>query len=124
MSRHAFRTALPLLGAMLIVATVFLPRRSVPLELALVLVGLGLIQTRMWKRANVLLPNERRYVALRRELDDFIQLVRRLNRVTLELTTDASPQNRARVLDVRDRMLESVKRMETVAGRDDADTDP
>ena len=119
--RRAVELGLPIAGVTLVLAAVVFFPRSVLLQVALVLVGLLLIEAGIWNLASPVLPSERKYVALRREVDDFVQLVRRLNRATLALTSEPTPQNRARLLEVRDEMLESVRRMEQVAGRTDED---
>lgn len=121
--RRTIEVGLPIIGVALVLAAVLLFARSLFVQLAIVVVGLLLIETGIWNLASPVLPSERRYLALRREVDGFILLVRRLNRATLENATDATPQNRARLLRVRDEMLESVSRMEQVAGRTEEELD-
>lgn len=118
--RKAIELGLPVLGVILILAAVLFFFRNLYLQVGVVLVGLVLIEAGIWNLAAPILPSERRYLALRDEVDSFIGLVRRLNKAALELTADATPQNRAKMLQVRDEMLESVKRMELYAGKPDA----
>lgn len=115
--RRSIETGLPVAGAVIVLAGVLFFADDLYLQLAVVVAGLLLIQAAIWKLANPVLPSERRYNALRSEVDAFILLVRRLNRATLENTGAPTPANRARLLQIRDEMLESVKRMEQVAGR-------
>ena len=117
--RRAAEVGLPMAGVIVVLAAVVLFPRSVGVRIALALLGIALIGAGVWGRGAPVLPSERKYVALRGEVDRFIVLVRRLNRATLALTGEPTPQNRARMLDVRDQMLESVKRMEQVAGKAD-----
>lgn len=117
--RRAVELGLPILGTALVLAALLLTDLYV--RIGVVLLGLVLIEAGIWHLASPVLPSERKFVALRREVDGFIQLVRRLNRASLELTGDPSPQNRGRLLAVRDEMLESVKRMEEFAGRTEDD---
>ena len=115
--RRTVELGLPIVGVTLVLAAVLFLPRSLMLQIAVVLLGLVLIEAGIWNLASPVLPSERKYVSLRREVDGFILLVRRLNKASLELASEPTPQNRARLLEVRDEMLESVKRMETVAGR-------
>lgn len=115
--RRTIEMGLPVLGAVLMLAGVLFFAGNLVAQLVVVAVGLLLVEAGVWKLANPVLPSERRYNALRSEVDSFIGLVRRLNRATLENASEPTPGNRARLLQIRDEMLESVKRMEGFAGR-------
>ncbi len=116
--RRAVDVGLPILGvALVLVAVLFVENPYI--QIALVLLGLVMIKPEVWNRPSPVLPSDRKFVALRREVDSFILLVRRLNRASLELTSEPTPNNRAKLLQVRDEMLESVKRMEQYAGKAD-----
>lgn len=115
--RRTVEVGLPIAGVTLVLGAVLLLPRNLMLQLGVVLLGLVLIEAGVWNLASPVLPSERKYVALRREVDSFILLVRRLNRATLALASDSSAANRAKLLEVRDEMLESVRRMEQVAGQ-------
>ena len=117
--RRGIDVGLPTLGVIIVLAGVLFFADSLYVQLAVVVLGLLLIQVAIWKLASPVLPSERRYNALRSEVDSFIALVRRLNRATLENASDPTPASRARLLQIRDEMLESVKRMEEAAGRAD-----
>jgi hypothetical protein len=119
--RRAVELGLPVVGVILVLAAVLFLARSLMLQLGVVLFGLILIEAGIWNLASPVLPSERKFVALRREVDGFILLVRRLNKATLALASEPTPNNRARLLEVRDEMLESVKRMELAAGRTEED---
>ena len=119
--RRSVELGLPVIGVILVLAAVLFLARSLVLQLGVVLLGLVLIEAGIWNLASPVLPSERKFVALRREVDGFILLVRRLNRATLALASEPTPENRARLLEVRDEMLESVKRMEASAGRIEED---
>lgn len=117
--RRAVEVALPIVGVALVLVAVLFFFENLYVRIAIVLLGLGLIETGIWNLASPILPSERKYMTLRTEVDSFIRLVRRLNKASLELTSDPTPQNRAKLLQVRDEMLESVKRMELYAGKSD-----
>lgn len=116
--RKGVEIGLPIIGVALVLAAVLFFYQNLYLQIAIVLIGLVLIEAGIWNLANPILPSERKFLALRAEVDAFIGLVRRLNRAALELTAEATSQNRAKVLQVRDEMLESVKRMEDYAGKE------
>jgi len=107
---------MPVVGVVLVLIAVAWSANTL-LRLALAGIGLFLVGSRPWRLADPVLPSERRYMALRNEVDAFIGMVRRLNGATLDLLGDPSPPARARVLQIRDEMLDSVRRMERVAGR-------
>ena len=50
-----------------------------PGQVAIVILGLLLLEAGVWKLAHHVLPSERQYHALRDETDGFITLVRQLN---------------------------------------------
>lgn len=122
--RKGVEIGLPIIGVALVLAAVLFFYHNLYLQIAIVLIGLVLIEAGIWNLANPILPSERKYLALRAEVDAFIGLVRRLNRATLALAADATSQNRAKLLQVRDEMLESVKRMQDYAGKEQAPPAP
>ncbi|HEV8695214.1 MAG TPA: hypothetical protein VGQ93_13680, partial [Lysobacter sp.] len=80
--RRLIETLLPILGTIKIfVAVLFLHRPA--LQIPAVAIGLLLIHARMWNLAQPVLPSERKFQALRHEVDHFIILVRRLNGAAL-----------------------------------------
>ena len=115
--RKGIELGLPILGVLLVLAAVLFFFQNLYLQIVIVLLGLVLIEAGIWNLAAPILPSERKYMALRNEVDAFIRLVRRLNKAALELAAESTPQNRAKLLQVRDEMLESVKRMELFAGQ-------
>lgn len=118
--RKVIELGLPVLGVALVLFAVIV-FVNLYVQIAVVLVGLILIEAGIWNLANPILPSERKYWALRSEVDDFIVLVRHLNRAAVELKKERTPEAQARMNAVRDDMLESVRRMERYAGRTDED---
>src|SRR5688500_882503 len=98
--RRAIELGLPVLGVAVVLAGVLFFANDLYVQLAVVVVGLLLIEAGIWNLASPVLPSERRYNALRREVDSFIILVRRLNRATLENTSDPTAASRARLLQI------------------------
>ena len=63
-----------------------------------------LIEVGVWKLANFVLPSERKYVALRAEVDQFITLVRQLNTTALAWHESASPEDLTKFEAVQETM--------------------
>ena len=90
------------------------------LQVVLLLVGVLILEAGVWGVTNALLPNERRYPALRREADHFLDLVRQLN--VAAIAKEKEEDNREgykRFRTCLDQMRSSVDRMAKVAGKSD-----
>lgn len=72
--------------------------------------GLIILELGVWYAASPFLTSERRYLALRQEVESFVYLVRDLNRVVVQ---NAGTEERQRI---KSEMLESVERMDQLAG--------
>lgn len=120
--RRTVDMVLPVAGIVLVLGAVLFVWQNLYLQLGIVIVGIFLIEAGIWKLAHPLLPSARRYHALRDEVDEFIQLVRRLNTAAArQVSGDAAAE--PQVAAVRQEMLSSVERMVAYAGRDDAVSD-
>jgi hypothetical protein len=116
--RTAIVVALTDLGiAILVAAVLIIPTTGSGLRphLTLVLIGVVLIEVAGWKHSNPFLPNERRYHALREEVDGFVALVRRLNRSSATPALAGEETERAQVVAS---MHTAVDRMVRAAGRE------
>ena len=114
--RRLIDIAVPLLGIALVLgAVLFIVELRV--QIVVVVVGILIIEAGIWKVAHPLLPNERKYFALREEGDQFIRLIRRLNRTALDAKANDNELNRAALAAVRADMIEAVDRMIGVAGK-------
>src|SRR5688572_2005648 len=82
------------------------------------MLGVLMIDAGIWKLTQPLLPNERRYKGLRREVDGFIKLVRRMNAAALEAQRSGHNENLERTIA---EMHRAVDRMEQLAGRTELD---
>ena len=109
---------LPLVGSFLVFTAVLTITAPVTRVLVAAL-GLLLIQSGVMKLTQAIIPNERKYVALRREVDYFILLVRRLNAAALGLKQVDNADTRAAFEAIQQRMRESFDRMSQLAGKTD-----
>jgi hypothetical protein len=76
-----------------------------------VTVGLFILLLGIWFAANPYIKSSRLYIPLREEVDHFLSLVREMNR-----TAEAGDPDQ-RMENIKARMVESVQRMEGVAGK-------
>ena len=116
--RKLVSTGLPVLGTLVILGAVLLVG-DVRAQIVLVVAGLILVEVGIWKLASPLLPNERRFHALRAEVDRFIDLVRELNEAAVRGRDAAGADESASLERTRAGMHASVERMTHVAGKTD-----
>ena len=118
--RQSLDTVLPFLGVVVILSAVlFLPECRG--QVAIVVLGMLLLEAGVWQLAHHVLPSERQYLALRYETDRFITLVRQLNAAALMVKAHDSPTHRHAFEDVRYAMQQTVARLCEVAGRTEAE---
>jgi hypothetical protein len=116
--RRSVDKALPILGIVIVLgAVLFLWCGNLYTQLAVVMIGIFLIEAGIWQLAHPLLPSVRRYRALRKEVDDFIQLVRRLNAAAL-LRESGDAGGADAIASVKGEMMDSVERMIEYAGKE------
>ena len=108
--------SLRILGMVLVVGAILLGR-SIYSQLAVGLVGLMCIELGVWQLAHRLLPNDRRFHALRRELDAFVECSRQLNQAALAIQINDTPEQRAAFDDLRRALHRSVDVISEVAGK-------
>ena len=114
--RMILDSGLPLLGMVLIVGAILrLP--NLYHQLAVVLVGFICIEIGVWQLAHRFLPSDRRFHALRRELDAFIECARQLNQAALAIKINDTPEQRAVFDDIRHALHRSVEVIAAVAGQ-------
>ena len=118
--RQSCDTGLPILGVVVILSAVlFMPEFRG--QVAIVVLGILLLEAGVWKLAHHVLPSERQYHALRDETEGFITLVRQLNAAALMVKVHDSPTHRQAFEDVRQAMHQTVDRLCAVAGRTEAE---
>ena len=77
MARRAIEAAVPILGILVILSSVLLnPDITVQLHVTVLLIGVLILLTGPpWKLTRSLLPNERVFLDLRKEVDHFLELI-------------------------------------------------
>lgn len=113
--RNVITFAIPVAGMVLVLTAVLLAA-SPRTELALVVLGLLLVEGGVWRLAGSMLPNERRYLALRAESNRFIAMIRQLNAAAVAVRSDETTGARAILEETKRAMHRSVERMVVVAG--------
>jgi hypothetical protein len=86
-------------------------------QLFLVVAGLLLTEAGLWRLADPILPDERKYLALRMETDHFTALVRQLNAAAIALDEGDVSGSRFALDEVKREMHRSVDRMVDFAGK-------
>ncbi len=119
--RNVIDTCLPFVGIAVILSAMVSLRESPKLQIAVVGLGMVLIQLGIWRAAHRLMPNGRQYLSLRAEVDLFLGLVRQLNTAALTLKEDDSPANQLAFEIVQGRMKQAVPRMAELAGKTEAE---
>ena len=114
--RYIVGQTLPVVGMLIIFGGTLLVTDLLQ-RVLVVAVGLLLVEIAVWNVASRILPNSRQYTPLREEIDRFIQLARRLNRVAVSLAKEEAVVERRAFDTARDDMLESVQRMVSMAGK-------
>lgn len=118
--RNITLTMLPFIGVLLVIGAV-LWLRDLRWQMVLVVGGLLLVEIGVWTCAQRILPNERKFRALRVEVDAFIRLVRQLNTAAMAVKENPSPEHQETFEDVREAMRQAVERMADVAGKTDVE---
>ena len=117
--RKTVEVGLPILGTVIVFGAILLIWDNMTLQIGVVALGVLMIQAGIWKLTHPMLPSERRYQSLRREVDYFIMLVRRLNAAALGVKETDNSATRAAFDAAQDRMRESFDRMALLAGKTD-----
>lgn len=117
--RRVVVLGLPFIGAQIIIS-VILFSQALP-HLAMIMLGFLLVELSVLMLVNKVMPNERRYLALRRETDHFLKLVRQLNTAAIRMYRTDIPDYRKEFDNIQASMIQSVQRMGAVAGKTDED---
>ncbi len=117
--RKIVEAGLPLVGTAVVLAAVLFLPDNLLLQLVVVVAGILLVEAGVWRLTNPFLPNERRNDELRREVDDFLERVRELDREADAAEADVSEDAGRRLDAIRAEMHDSVDRMGRLAGSGD-----
>ena len=116
--RNILHLIVPVMGMALVIGAVIFGE-TLWIQLFLVAAGLLLTESGIWRAAGRMLPDERKYAALRTETDHFVALVRQLNTAALALDKGDEETPRFAIDEVRTEMHRSVDRMVEYAGKVD-----
>lgn len=118
--RRLVHLLVPAVGMALVIGAVLFGEQ-LAVQLFLVLAGLLLTEAGLWRLADPILPDERKYMALRVETDHFTALVRQLNAAALALDDGDDQGSRFALDEVQTEMHRSVDRMVNFAGKTPAE---
>ena len=118
--RKILAVGFPILGTILVFLAILVPAVSLSLRLqvVVVLVGLLIIEAGVWHLPGKVLPNERKYLALRTEVNAFIDRVKLLNAHGVKLRSEDAEATRHAFRETIDALHAAVDRMAEVAGRE------
>ena len=118
--RKTLDIGLPIIGVIVILSAVLF-LRDIHGQIAIVMVGIVLIEAGVWKLAHQFLPNDRQFHALRDEIDTFIGLSRQLNELALTMREEDSIEHRRTFNNLQTSMHEVVDHIASVAGKTSAE---
>jgi|GEM_PF-1925673 len=118
--RTVLDIGLPLVGVAIILSSVLFVH-ELHRQITVAMVGILMLEGGVWKVARRLFPNERQYLSLRREVDQFIVLIRALNTAALAVQAINSSENRQAFEDIQQSMRQAVERMAEIAGKTEAE---
>lgn len=115
--RQSIDIGLTALGIAIIFTAVILSSSlSVQMQLPIALVGVLLMEAGVWGLSSKVFPSERRYIDLRAEGDNIIQLIRQLNAAAIAREQNGGDDTQFQA--TLDEMHDSVKRMAELASRE------
>lgn len=109
-----------LLGTVLVFLAILVPAISqhLQLQVLVVLVGVLIIEAGVWRLTSAVLPEERKYAALRTEVNAFVERVRLLNAHGVKLQTRDDEITREEFRETLNALHAAVDRIAEVAGRE------
>ena len=116
--RKSIEAGLPIVGTVVVFAGI-LALMDITMQIIVAAIGIVMIQAGIWNLTQPILPSERKYQALRREVDNLIRLVRRLNAAAVGMKELDNADTRAVFDATQARMRESLERIAVLAGKTD-----
>ena len=119
-SRRAEIIGFSIAGGIMVTLAILLPSVSsnLSLQLILALVGLFLVQAGIWRIMERTIRKERRFLALRGEVESFLSLVRTLNAQGVRLREENTQERWQGFHASVEALHDSVDRMAEAAGRE------
>lgn len=118
--RKILDIGLPLAGVVVILSAVLF-LQEIRSQIAIILIGIIMIEAGVWKISHRFLSNDRKYNHLRNEIDNFIVLCRKLNTVATELRDEDSSENKENFENIRNDLQDCFDRIIEVAGKTEED---
>jgi hypothetical protein len=115
MMRLILDITLPLLGTLIVLGVTLLHQEL--RSFFWVAVGILLVEMCLLRASHRMLPEERKYNALRTQTNQFLSLVRQLNTAALHVKEYDTFENRQVIEEIRAKMLRKVDRLVEVAGK-------
>jgi hypothetical protein len=106
---------------MLVILGAVLFGQELRTQIVVTTLGMVLMEVGVWRLAQRLLPSERQYLALRAEVDRFLQLVRHLNAAALARKAHDTPETHQAFAHVYQEMQHAVAQMAMLGGKTDAE---
>jgi len=117
-ARKLIDVSIPIVGALIVfVAVVLISDVHLQARVLTVLVGVLLIEAGAWNLTDPLLPSERKYMALREEVDGFIDRVRTLNDAAVEARDEETEAAWRAYREAVEELHAAVDRMAEAAGQ-------
>lgn len=107
--------AFPVTGGFILLDSLIVTN-DVPQQIFLIIVGFTVLFIGTWRLYMPLLPSDRKYTGLRREVDDFIDLVRQLNQEGIAMRAAPSEDQLRKIEQIQQTMHDAVDRMTSYAG--------
>jgi hypothetical protein len=101
---------LPLAGVVIILSAILF-LQEIRSQISVVLIGIILIESGIWKISNRILPDDRKFFYLRSEIDTFIILYRQLNSAAVKLNNNNSAENEKVFNNIRDDLENCLERI-------------
>ncbi len=120
MLRKILDIGLPLAGVTIILSSVLF-MQEIRSQIAIVLIGIIMIEAGVWKLSHQLLPNDRKFNHLRNEIDSFIIRCRQLNTAAMELRHEGSNESIVDFENVSNDLRDCLDRIIEVAGKTEDD---
>ncbi len=119
--RKVIDIGLPFVAVAAILGAVVFVRDNLPIQVAIVGLGMVALEVGTWKLRQQVLMNKRKGLALRAEGDQFLRQLRALHAAATAMKDNDLAEHHQAFDDARDAMRQSVERIAAIAGKTDAE---